>query len=206
LEFDIGHLTFEADARINLAQADLRLTTILDFLKQHISGLYLIKPFHSEDDRGSFVKTFHAGEFAKHHLEHDFKESYFSESVKGAIRGMHFQVPPHDHAKLVFAIQGSVLDVVIDLRKKSATYKQFRTFQLDDVQKAMLYLPSGMAHGFCALSEKATLYYLTTSVYSQKHDTGIRYDSFGFEWPVANPILSERDLGFEKFEDFDSPF
>jgi dTDP-4-dehydrorhamnose 3,5-epimerase len=178
----------------------------LEFIKQHINGLYLVKPFQAQDNRGSFVKTYHAGEFARHHLEHDFKESYYSESKNGVIRGMHFQAPPHDHAKLVFVIQGSVLDVVVDLRKKSPTYKQFRTFQLDDLQKAMLYLPPGLAHGFCALSHTAILYYLTTSVYNEKSDTGIRYDSFGYDWPMKDPILSDRDLGFEKLEDFDSPF
>ena len=178
----------------------------MEFIKQHIHGLYLIKPFIAEDSRGSFVKTFHAAEFAKHKMEHDFKESYYSESVKGAIRGMHFQTPPYDHAKLVFAVQGAVLDVALDLRKKSPTYKQFRTYQLDDVQKAMLYLPRGVAHGFCALTEKATLFYLTTSVYNKDHDTGVRYDSFGCKWPVTHPIVSERDLDFETLEDFDSPF
>jgi dTDP-4-dehydrorhamnose 3,5-epimerase len=180
--------------------------SVLEFIKQHIQGLYLIKPFQAEDNRGNFVKTFHAGEFGRHKLEDDFKESFYSESVKGCIRGMHFQTPPHDHAKLVFATQGSVLDVVLDLRKKSPTYRQFRTFQLDTVQKAMLYLPRGMAHGFCALSDMATLFYFTTSVHNKDHDTGIRYDSFGFNWPVENPILSNRDLAFERFEDFDTPF
>lgn len=178
----------------------------MEFIKQHIKGLYLIKPFQAEDDRGSFVKTFHAGEFKDHKLEYEFEESFYSESVKGAIRGMHFQTPPHDHAKLVFAVQGQVLDVVLDLRKKSPTYKQFRTYQLDDVNKAMLYLPSGLAHGFCALSEKATLFYFTSTVHNKEHDTGIRYDSFGFQWPVKHPIMSERDLSFERLEDFDSPF
>jgi len=182
------------------------ICSFMEFIKQHIKGLYLIKPFMSEDSRGSFIKTFHAGEFEKHKLEYDFKESYYSESVKGAIRGMHFQTPPHDHAKLVFAIQGAVLDVALDLRKKSPTYKQFRTYQLDDVQKAMLYLPPGVAHGFCALTEKATLFYLTTSVYNKDHDTGVRYDSFGFKWPIAHPIVSERDMDFVTLEDFDSPF
>jgi len=178
----------------------------MEFIKQHIHGLYLIKPIIAEDSRGSFVKTFHAGDFARHKLETDFKESYYSESVKGAVRGMHFQLPPHDHAKLVFVIQGSVLDVILDLRKKSPTYKQFRTYQLDDVQKAMLYLPRGLAHGFCALSDKAILNYMTTSVYNKEHDTGIRYDSFGCKWPTANPIVSDRDLGFIKLEDFESKF
>jgi dTDP-4-dehydrorhamnose 3,5-epimerase len=178
----------------------------MEFIKQHINGLYLIKPFQIEDPRGNFVKTFHAGDFAKHKLEHEFKESFYSESVRGAIRGMHFQTPPHDHAKLVFAVQGQVLDVVLDLRKKSPTYKQFRTYQLDDITKSMLYLPRGLAHGFCALSEKATLFYLTTSVHNKDHDTGIRYDSFGFNWPVVKPIISGRDLDFIGFESFDTPF
>jgi dTDP-4-dehydrorhamnose 3,5-epimerase len=178
----------------------------MDFIPQHIEGLYLVKPFHYEDARGSFVKTFHQEEFAVHGLETDFKESFYSESVKGVVRGMHFQVPPHEHAKLVFSMAGEVLDIVLDLRKKSATYGQFAAFYLSEKNKDMLYIPPGMAHGFCSLTDKATLFYFTTSVHHKESDLGIRYDSFGFDWPVDNPIVSERDSAFPPLKEFVSPF
>ncbi|RZK09900.1 MAG: dTDP-4-dehydrorhamnose 3,5-epimerase [Flavobacterium sp.] len=178
----------------------------MQFETTEIEGVYLIKPFHFEDARGSFVKTFHAGEFAEKGLETDFKESFYSSSVRGVIRGMHFQLPPHDHAKIVFATQGEILDVVVDLRKNSATYGKSASFKLTEENKNQLYIPRGLAHGFCALTDAATLFYFVSSVHNKASDSGIRYDSFGFHWPVENPIVSDRDLSFVKLEEFYSPF
>ncbi len=178
----------------------------MEFIPTAIEGVYLIKPFHFEDARGSFVKTFHAGEFVEKGLETDFKESFYSSSVRGVIRGMHFQLPPHDHAKLVFATQGDILDVVVDLRKNSSTYGESASFNLTAENKHQLYIPRGLAHGFCALTDAATLFYFVSSVHHKESDTGIRYDSFGLNWPVENPIVSERDLSFVKLENFNSPF
>jgi dTDP-4-dehydrorhamnose 3,5-epimerase len=119
---------------------------------------------------------------------------------------MHFQWPPNDHAKLVYCTHGEVLDVIVDLRTNSATYGHHETFSLNDQNRDMLYIPRGMAHGFCAMTDGATLVYLTTSVYNKDNDTGIRFDSFGFNWPVANPIYSERDSNFVTLDDLESPF
>lgn len=178
----------------------------MDFQQTDIEGLFLIKPFVFEDERGTFVKTFHEEEFKKQGLEADFKESFYSESVKGVVRGMHFQLPPHDHAKLVFSTSGKVLDVVVDLRRSSKTFGKYQSFELSSENKNMLYIPRGLAHGFCAVSDKATLFYFTTSVHNKEHDAGIRFDSFGFDWPVTQPVLSPRDLNFPELKDFDSPF
>jgi dTDP-4-dehydrorhamnose 3,5-epimerase len=179
----------------------------MEFIPNDIlNGLYLIKPFHYEDERGSFVKTFHKASFAERGLETEFEESFYSESTKGVIRGMHFQLPPCDHAKLVFATSGEVLDVVLDLRKNEGTYGRYQSFQLSAENKHMLYIPSGMAHGFCALTDRATLFYFTGTMHSKTHDCGVRYDSFGFPWPVENPIASERDRKFLPLGEFDSPF
>lgn len=178
----------------------------MEFRTTEIEGLFLIKPFVHSDERGTFVKTFREDKFNEHGLDADFKESFYSESVKGVVRGMHFQLPPHEHAKLVFCMSGEILDVVVDLRKNSPTYGKFQAFELTAENKHMLYLPKGMAHGFCSLSESGTLYYLTGSVHNPASDTGIRYDSFGFEWPVANLIVSDRDKSFIPLKEFDSPF
>lgn len=178
----------------------------MHFKNTSIADLYLIEPFHKEDVRGTFVKTFHAEEFAAQGLEYEFLESFYSASARDVIRGMHFQWPPHDHAKLVYCTHGEVLDVIVDLRSDSDSFRQYEAFTLNDQNKNLLYIPHGMAHGFCARTNGATLVYLTTSVHSQEHDTGIRYDSFGFKWPVTNPILSERDAGFIALDELDSPF
>lgn len=164
-----------------------------------IAGLVLLTPFSHADERGSFVKPFHAEEFEKNGLRTDFRESFYSTSKKGVIRGMHFQKPPHEHLKLVFVTAGQVTDVVLDLRKNSPTYGQALSFELSAENKLQLYIPVGCAHGFCVRSEEATVIYFTTKEHHAASDSGILYNSFGFNWGVENPVLSERDLSFERF-------
>lgn len=158
------------------------------------------------DDRGSFVKTFHETTLAQHSIQFKLKESYFSLSKKDVIRGMHFQTPPHQHAKIVFCPQGAILDVIVDLRKESATYGQYFAQELSAENHKAYYIPEGFAHGFKSLTENAITYYLVSSEYSQEHDTGILYNSFGFDWGVENPVISGRDLSFITMSGFDSPF
>ena len=158
------------------------------------------------DDRGSFVKTFHETTLAEHGIQFQLKESYFSLSKKDVIRGMHFQTPPHHHAKIVFCPQGAILDVIVDLRKQSPTYGQYFAQELSAENHKAYYIPEGFAHGFKSLTDNAITYYLVSSEYSQEHDTGILYNSFGFNWGVENPVISVRDLSFIALADFDSPF
>jgi dTDP-4-dehydrorhamnose 3,5-epimerase len=171
-----------------------------------LQGLYLIEPFVHDDLRGTFVKTYQAEEFKTYGLEYDFRESFYSVSHKNVIRGMHFQLPPHDHAKLVFATEGKILDVIIDLRKSSRTFGRYESFELSGLNRHMLYIPRGMAHGFCSLTDNATVFYSTSTVHTPSHDAGLRYDSFGFDWPVEKPVISQRDLSFPSLGDFSSPF
>jgi dTDP-4-dehydrorhamnose 3,5-epimerase/CDP-3, 6-dideoxy-D-glycero-D-glycero-4-hexulose-5-epimerase len=158
------------------------------------------------DGRGSFVKTFQASVLAASQISFNIKESYFSVSNKGVIRGMHFQVPPHHHSKIVFCPQGAILDVIVDLRKSSPTFGQYHAQELSADNHLAYFIPEGFAHGFKALTEGAMTYYLVSSEHSKEHDTGIRYDSIAFDWQQANPVVSERDLSFPTFRDFDSPF
>lgn len=118
---------------------------------------------------------------------------------------MHFQAPPQDHEKLVYVTSGEILDVILDLRKQSAGYGRFITLRLSEYGSSV-FIPKGCAHGFLALSDSATVVYNVTTVYDPKADQGIRWDSFGFDWPVTTPILSARDKGFIGFEQFQSPF
>jgi len=158
------------------------------------------------DDRGSFVKTFHETTLAQYGISFDLKESYFSLSKKDVIRGMHFQTPPHQHAKVVFCPQGAILDVIVDLRKGSATYGHYFAQELSAENHKAYYIPEGFAHGFKSLTDDAITYYLVSSEYSKEHDTGILYNSFGFDWGVASPVISERDMSFPALAEFDSPF
>lgn len=171
-----------------------------------ISGCYEIWPHVLADTRGRFVKVFHQNAFAEHGLEVNFPEEYYSVSRKGVIRGMHFQTPPMDHVKIVYCVQGEVLDVVLDLRLGSPKYGNTVTFNLSADKGNYVYIPKGLAHGFCAISESATLVYKVSTIYSPEHDTGILWDSIGITWPNHAPVLSDRDRGFVPFSEFKSPY
>ena len=158
------------------------------------------------DARGRFVKTFRADQFRQHGLRTDWQEEYFSVSARHVLRGMHFQVPPAAHAKLVYCLAGTVLDVVVDLRTASATYGRAHGLTLSPEQGNALYIPEGFAHGFLALTEQAVMQYKVTSVHAPAHDLGLRWDSIGFDWPVRQPVLSPRDGQHPALADFVSPF
>jgi dTDP-4-dehydrorhamnose 3,5-epimerase len=158
------------------------------------------------DHRGTFVKTIFRPFFEENNLDSNFIEQYYSISSKGILRGLHFQYPPKDHTKLVCCPLGEILDVVVDLRVGSPTYGKYEIVLLNQNKGNSLYIPSGLAHGFYVLSDKAVVICQLTSSYSPAHDGGIRWDSLEIPWPNKNPILSEKDNGLPKFEDFTSPF
>ena len=166
---------------------------VFDFIPTPIAGCFEIQPVVRYDERGHFVKTFYASEFSALNLEYDFIEEYYSSSHKGVIRGMHFQLPPHDHAKLVYCVSGSVLDVVLDLRSDSPTFGQYYSTEINSKNAKMLYVPKGLAHGFSSLEPESIMMYKVTSIYAPQHDTGIHWASFGFDWGIQNPVVSQRD-------------
>jgi dTDP-4-dehydrorhamnose 3,5-epimerase len=176
------------------------------FQKTPLHDVYVIAQTVSKDKRGYFVKNFQSSLFAKHNLECDFKESYYTESHKNVIRGMHFQTPPHDHAKLITVISGTIIDVVLDIRKSSKTYGRYFEIELSRDNGKSLYIPRGCAHGFGVLGDMAIAYYQVTSEHNPDHDSGIRLDGFGFSWPIANPVISDRDSAFPALNNFESPF
>ncbi len=178
----------------------------MKFTKTIIEGVYIVEQNISKDNRGSFVKNFNSKEFSDHGIECNFKESYYTKSKEDVIRGMHFQEPPYDHSKLITVISGTIIDVVLDLRINSKTFGQYFFIELSRENRKSLYVPKGLAHGFGVLSEYAIAYYQVSTEYNQKFDKGISYNSFGMQWPIDNPILSERDLSFPTFKKFKNPF
>lgn len=171
-----------------------------------IEGVFLLENFKAEDDRGFFVKTFHEETFKANGLQTHFKESYYSISVRNVIRGMHFQLPPHDHEKLVYVTDGEILDVVLDIRNASPTYGQFLTVTLTEKSNS-IYIPKGCAHGFLTISDRATVVYNVATVYQPTADAGIRWNSIGYDWQGINePIISPRDWAFDSLSDLNSPF
>jgi len=171
-----------------------------------ITGCFEITPKKFFDNRGGFVKVYHSSLFSDLGIKDNFVEEYYSKSHKNVIRGMHFQLPPHEHAKIVYCISGSALDVVMDLRKNSDTFGKVVTFEINEKNANMIYIPKGLAHGFCVLSDSATLVYKTSTVYNEKCDHGILWSSIDFSWPSSNPIISERDSKLTPYKEFTSPF
>ena len=169
------------------------------------SGCYVLQPLIFEDIRGVFVKSFNTLQFEELGLRSDFSEQYYTSSRRRVLRGMHFQAPPMHHSKLVFCVEGRVLDVALDLRQASATYQQYCSVELSSVLGNMVYLEPGFAHGFYVLSEIATVVYNVTSVFSPEHDQGVRWNSFGLRWPDSDPILSVRDANLPLLADI-KPF
>lgn len=172
-------------------------------------GLYVLKTNILQDERGEFVKQFNEEFFKQCSLDTDFKEAYYSVSKKGVLRGMHFQLPPFEHTKLVYVSSGKILDVVVDIRSHSLTFGNFFEIVLSSKENSFLYIPKGFAHGFLCLEDNTKVHYLQTSIYSKEYDSGILYNSFGFDWrknrskyDIEDLIISQRDLSFETLKDF----
>ena len=171
-----------------------------------IPGCFVLEPLIYEDVRGRLVKIFHKDSYLDLGLETNFTEEYYSVSNKNILRGLHFQLPPHDHVKCVTCLLGKIFDVVVDLRTDSPTYKQYFSIELDAEKGNMLYIPKGFAHGFQVISKTAIFLNRTTTVYHPQSEFGIRWDTCGINWPNMNPILSEKDKQLGALNNFKSPF
>lgn len=171
-----------------------------------IPGCFELIPKVLEDERGSFTKTFHQETFEDNGLDIHYTEEYFSRSKQNVFRGLHFQLPPEECVKIVYCIDGEVMDVVLDLRVGSPTYGEHQIFKLNDRLANILYIPIGLAHGFYTKSKTATMMYKVSKSYSPAYDTGIHWNSAKI--PLLNkvPIISKRDNEFINFDNFQSPF
>ncbi|MCF8019095.1 MAG: dTDP-4-dehydrorhamnose 3,5-epimerase family protein [Vallitaleaceae bacterium] len=180
----------------------------MKLVRTELEGVFIVENFHSSDERGSFTKTYHNVFFEKNGLCTDFKESYFSVSKKNVIRGMHFQLSPYDHEKLVYVAKGEVIDVILDLRKSSKTYGKGISIVLNNKNHRSVYIPKGLAHGFRSMVDNTIMIYNVSTVYNNEADYGVRFDSFNFNWELSEPIVSERDKSLITFEEFNksNPF
>ncbi len=182
----------------------------MKIINTDFKDLFIINISPFEDSRGKFIKLFNKEIFQSYGLESNFNESFYSISKQGVIRGMHFQIPPKEHAKLVYVSNGKIIDVVVDLRQSSKTYKRFFYTQLDSTNNRCLYIPVGFAHGFLSLEDNTMVHYMQTSQYDKQCDYGVLYSSFGFQWEeiarqnnIDKFIISERDLSFsDKLEGY----
>ena len=170
----------------------------MNFFPQGISDLILIEPTIHKDERGYFFETFKHDFFKKSlGFEVNFIQDNESQSTKGVLRGLHYQIPPFEQTKLVRVIQGKVLDVVVDIRRNSKTFGQHIAVELSSENKFQLYIPPGFAHGYVVLSESAIFAYKVDSFYSSSHDRGIAYNDpkLDIDWklPISELKLSEKD-------------
>ncbi len=180
------------------------------FTTTKIKGLIILEPKIFKDDRGYFLETYNQKKFEEIVGKVLFVQDNESKSSYGILRGLHFQKPPFDQAKLVRCIEGKVLDVAVDLRNNSKTYGQHLKVELSGKNKRQLFVPRGFAHGFLVLSEFAIFSYKVDNVYAPNYDSGICWNdpTLNIHWGVdENQILvSEKDANLPMLSDFESPF
>lgn len=178
------------------------------FQETELKGSYLIQPFYAEDERGGLIKDYHIEQFRNHGIQHELKETFYTISYRGVIRAIHFQLG-HQQAKLVRCISGSVYDVIVDLRKDSETFGEWRGFELSGGNRKELYVPEYFGHGYLVI-EKAVVSYKCGEVFFSEEDSGIRYDDpeIGITWPYErvggqeHVIISEKDRSLMTFSDY----
>lgn len=183
----------------------------MNIIKTEIPGLIILEPKVFEDTRGYFFESYNKSVFEKLGIKNEFVQDNQSLSVKGVLRGLHFQREPYSQAKLVRVLSGSVLDVAVDLRTGSPTYGKWQSEVLSAENRRQLYIPRGFAHGFLVLSETAEFFYKCDNFYSREHDGGIRFDdpALNINWNAngialnisekdrALPALAETQLNFQ---------
>jgi dTDP-4-dehydrorhamnose 3,5-epimerase len=181
----------------------------MEFIKTSLNGAYLIKPKVFRDERGFFLESYSEKVFVENGIDAKFVQDNHSLSVKkGVLRGIHFQLPPHDQSKLVRVTRGKVYDVIIDLRKNSETFGKWEGFELSGENFQMLFVPRGFGHAYCALEDNTEFMYKVDNFYASESDSGIIWSDqdLNIDWPIKEPILSEKDGKLQSFRDFNSPF
>ncbi len=180
----------------------------MEVIATSIPDLFIIQPKVFEDDRGYFYESYSKLNFEKAGIIAEFVQDNQSLSQKGVLRGLHFQNPPFAQGKLVRTIKGSILDVAVDLRKKSKTYGQHFDIILNESNKTMLWIPPGFAHGFLTLENNTIFSYKCTNTYNKASEDSIIWNdpTINIKWGINNPILSEKDKTGKLFKDFESMF
>ncbi|MCD6155401.1 MAG: dTDP-4-dehydrorhamnose 3,5-epimerase, partial [Candidatus Verstraetearchaeota archaeon] len=165
------------------------------FKRLEIPEVILIEPKVFQDERGFFMETYKYSDFAAFGIAERFVQDNHSRSVKGVLRGLHYQNPPHAQGKLIRVVVGEIFDVAVDIRKGSPTYGKWVGVKLSAENRRMLYIPPGFAHGFCVLSDVAEVVYKVTAEYAPECEAGIIWNDpgIGIEWPIKHPIISSKD-------------
>ena len=182
----------------------------MKFIKTKIEDLIILEPTVFGDKRGYFLESYNKDKFEEIVGKISFVQDNESKSLKGVLRGLHFQKPPFDQAKLVRCIEGKVLDVAVDLRNESKTYGQHLAIELSSENKKQLFVPRGFAHGFLVLSESAIFSYKVDNNYAPDFDAGIKWNDIklNIKWGLKESeiIVSEKDTKLTLFSELESPF
>jgi len=162
--------------------------------EKSLPGVFLIEPMVFEDDRGFFLETYHEKKYPEAGIDKPFVQDNHSHSCRGTLRGLHYQLK-HPQGKLVYVIRGEIFDVAVDIRRGSTTFGQWTGTILSEKNKHQLFIPEGFAHGLCVISETADVVYKCTDLYTTGDEYGILWSDpvIGIDWPVENPVLSEKD-------------
>ena len=165
------------------------------FARTTIQGVYLISPKAFEDDRGFFMETYSKSAFESAGIKGELVQQNHSRSIRGVLRGLHFQMDPYAQAKLVRCTRGEVFDVAVDIRKESPTYGKWVSTTLSESNRDMLYVPRGFAHGFLTTSDAAEVQYSVDNPYAPDYEQGFVWNDpdVNIRWPTSNPILSKKD-------------
>jgi len=169
-----------------------------------LAGVYMVEPEPITDSRGFFARTWSADEFSEHGLEAVVVQCNVSYNTRrGTIRGLHFQAEPLAEAKLVRCTAGAIWDVAVDVREDSVSRYRWLAVELTAEKRNALYIPAGFAHGLQTLSDGAEVFYQMSERYSPEHARGLRWDDprLAIEWPLADPIVSDRDRSFDLIRD-----
>ena len=167
-----------------------------------LPGAFVITPERLHDERGYFARSFCRRDFEEHGLNPNVAQCNLSLSIRrGTLRGMHFQLPPHQEAKLVRCVAGALHDVIIDLRPASPTFRKHFGLRLDPSEDRMLYVPEGFAHGFLTLEDSTSVFYQISEPYEPASASGVRWNdpAFGIEWPFEPLVMAERDRTYPDF-------
>ncbi|MBU1368776.1 MAG: dTDP-4-dehydrorhamnose 3,5-epimerase [Bacteroidetes bacterium] len=180
----------------------------MEIINTKIPDLLIVKPAVFEDKRGYFFESYNKEKFLSQGVDQNFVQDNESKSMKGVLRGLHFQAPPFAQGKLVRVMKGAVLDVAVDIRKNSPTYGQWASIELTESNKMMYWVPPGFAHGFVTLEDNTVFFYKCTNMYNKASEGSIRWNDpdLNIDWGISNPILSDKDQTSPLFKDFVSPF
>lgn len=176
----------------------------MEFTKTKLQGAYIIDPTRIEDERGFFARTWCQKEFAARGLNPKLVQCSTSfNRRRGTLRGMHYQIAPHEEAKLVRCTMGSIYDVIVDLRPSSPTFRQWTAVELSQANLRMLYIPEGLAHGFQTLEPNSEVLYKMTEVYAPEDARGLRWNDpkIGIAWALETLIISEKDRSYPDFNE-----